>query len=71
MVRVTGLRNPCQQINDFQSGLLKVALTRDESGALVRKAGIMGVVEQGGTIYPGDAIVVEVPPAPHVSLDRV
>lgn len=71
VVRVTGLRNPCQQINDFRSGLLKVAVTRNENGELVRKAGIMGVVEHGGTVYPGDAIRVELPPEPHIPLDRV
>ena len=71
VVRVTGLRNPCQQINDFRSGLLKVAVSRAENGELVRKAGIMGVVEQGGAVYPGDTIRVELPPEPHIPLDRV
>jgi MOSC domain-containing protein YiiM len=71
VVRVTGLRNPCQQINDFRSGLLKVAVSRAENGQLVRKAGIMGVVEQGGTVYPGDIIRVELPPEPHIPLGRV
>ena len=71
VVRITGLRNPCQQINNFRSGLLKVAITRDSAGALVRKAGIMGVVERGGEVAPSDTIRVELPSAPHVPLDRV
>jgi len=71
VVRVTGLRNPCQQINDFRSGLLKVAITRNADGVLVRKAGIMSVVERGGAVIPGDAIRVELPPGPHIPLDRV
>jgi MOSC domain-containing protein YiiM len=71
IVRVTGLRNPCQQINDFRSGLLKVAITRDSDGSLVRKAGIMGVVERGGDVIPTDVIRVELPPPPHIPLDRV
>ena len=71
VVRVTGLRNPCQQINDFRSGLLKVAVTRDADGVLVRRAGIMGVVERGGAVVPGDTIRVELPPGPHIPLDRV
>lgn len=71
VVRVTGLRNPCQQINNFRSGLLKVAITRDPNGQLVRKAGIMGVVERGGTIVPRDTIRIELPPGPHIPLDRV
>ena len=71
VARVTGLRNPCQQINNFRPGLLKVAVSRDESGELVCKAGIMGVVEHGGTVYPGDIIRVELPPEPHIPLGRV
>ena len=71
VVRVTGLRNPCQQINNFRSGLLKVAITRDANGELVRRAGIMAVVERGGTVVASDAIGVELPPGPHVPLDRV
>jgi len=71
VVRVTGLRNPCQQINNFRSGLLKLAVTHDENGSLVRKAGIMGVVERGGTVTASDTIRVELPPAPHIPLDRV
>jgi MOSC domain-containing protein YiiM len=71
VVRVTGLRNPCQQINDFRSGLLKVAISRDANGELVRRAGIMGVVERGGTVVPRDIIRVELPPGPHIPLDRV
>jgi MOSC domain-containing protein YiiM len=71
VVRITGLRNPCQQINNFRSGLLKVAISRDANGELVRKAGIMGIVERGGTIAARDAIRVELPPGPHIPLDRV
>jgi MOSC domain-containing protein YiiM len=71
VVRVTGLRNPCQQINNFRSGLLKVAITRDVNGELVRRAGIMGVVERGGIVVPGDTIRVALPPGPHIPLDRV
>ncbi|MET9322846.1 MOSC domain-containing protein [Streptomyces sp. NPDC003038] len=71
VVEVTGLRNPCRQIDGFQHGLLKQVLGRDEEGRLIRKAGVMGVVHQGGTIRPGDRIAVTLPPAPHTPLDRV
>lgn len=71
VVEVTGLRNPCAQIDDFQHGLLKQVVSRDDAGNLLRKAGIMGVVHQGGTIRPGDTIEITLPPAPHVALDRV
>lgn len=71
VVEITGLRNPCRQIDDFQDGLLKQVVGRDESGRVVRKAGIMGVVREGGVVRPGDAIEVELPEGPHRPLDRV
>jgi MOSC domain-containing protein YiiM len=71
VVEVTGLRNPCNQINDFRTGLLKAVLDRDEHGQPVRRAGIMGIVRHGGPIKPGDGIRVELPDQPHLPLDRV
>ncbi|MEU8436980.1 MOSC domain-containing protein [Streptomyces sp. NPDC029216] len=71
VVEVTGLRNPCPQINAFQDGLLKQVVGRDAEGRIVRKAGIMGVVQQGGTVRPGDTITVTLPPLPHIPLERV
>ena len=71
VVEVTGLRNPCPQIDNFQPGLLKAVLDRDAEGHLIRKAGIMGVVLGGGVIQPGDAVRVELPPEPHERLERV
>ncbi len=61
VVRVTGLRNPCAQLDTFQPGLMQAVLDRDAEGNLVRKAGIMGVVVSGGYVRAGDAIVVELP----------
>ncbi|MFD3695389.1 MOSC domain-containing protein [Streptomyces sp. NPDC058646] len=71
VVEVTGLRNPCVQIEAFQHGLLKQVVGRDDQGRLVRKAGIMGVVREGGAVRPGDPITVTLPPAPHTPLERV
>jgi MOSC domain-containing protein YiiM len=71
VVEVTGLRNPCGQLDTFQQGLLAAVLDRDAQGNLVRKAGIMGVVLVGGTVRPGDRIEVELPPEPHRPLERV
>jgi MOSC domain-containing protein YiiM len=65
VIEVTGLRNPCSQIDDFQSGLQKAVLDRDEEGNVVRKAGVMGIVLAGGEVRPGDAIVITLPPEPH------
>ncbi|MED7953015.1 MOSC domain-containing protein [Streptomyces sp. BE303] len=71
VVEVTGLRNPCLQIDAFSSGLLKQVVGRDAEGNVVRKAGIMGVVREGGVVRPGDVIEVELPEGPHRPLDRV
>ncbi|MGZ4112472.1 MAG: MOSC domain-containing protein [Tumebacillaceae bacterium] len=71
VVEITGLRNPCVQIDRFQTGLLKAVLDHDEQGNLIRKAGVMGIVLAGGEIRPGDAIRVELPPEPHRPLERV
>jgi MOSC domain-containing protein YiiM len=59
IVEVTGLRNPCRQIDAFQPGLMQAVLGRDAAGNLIRKAGIMAVVLAGGTVSPGDRVQVE------------
>jgi MOSC domain-containing protein YiiM len=71
VIEVTGLRNPCRQVEDFQPGLLEAVLGRDEQGDLVRKAGIMGVVRADGPVSPGDPITVELPPPPYAALRPV
>ncbi|MGW8887497.1 MOSC domain-containing protein [Streptomyces sp. NPDC055749] len=71
ILEVTGLRNPCLQIDIFQDGLLKQVVGRDAAGSLVRKAGIMSVVLEGGVVRPGDTIKVELPAEPHRPLERV
>ncbi|GAA5008072.1 MOSC domain-containing protein [Actinopolymorpha pittospori] len=70
-VKVTGLRNPCQQINGFQSGLLNKVLGRAEDGSVVRKAGVMGIVLADGEIRTGDPIEVELPDPPYRPLEPV
>ncbi|GHO85958.1 MOSC domain-containing protein [Dictyobacter formicarum] len=71
VVEVTGLRNPCGQLNGLQPGLMAAVLGRDEQGNLIRKAGIMGIVLAAGEVRPGDPIRVELPPEPHRPLERV
>lgn len=65
VVEVTGLRDPCVQLEQIQRGLMKAVLGRDEHGAVVRKAGVMGVVLAGGVVRPGDPIAVIPPAGPH------
>ena len=71
VVEVTGLRNPCSQIDRFQPGLMQAVLDRREDGTLVRKAGVMAVVVQGGAVRAGDAIEVLAPAGPHRPLEPV
>ena len=71
VVEITGLRNPCPQLDAFQPGLLAAVLGRDDQGNLIRKAGVMGVVLTGGPVRPGDPIRVALPPPPHARLERV
>jgi RimJ/RimL family protein N-acetyltransferase len=70
-VRVTGLRNPCVQIDDFRRGLLARAVGVDDAGGVVRRAGVMSVVLRGGVVRASDPILVEEPPGPVVPLDVV
>lgn len=71
VIEVTGLRNPCAQIDRFQQGLMAAVLDRDADGGLVRKSGVMGIVITGGDVTPGDTIAVELPSLPHLALDPV
>jgi MOSC domain-containing protein YiiM len=70
-LEVTGLRNPCSQIDGLQNGLLKEVLETDADGNLIRKAGIMTIVLEGGEVRPDDNIKVILPPEPHQSLEVV
>jgi len=71
IVTLTGLRNPCVQLDALQPGLMKAVLDRDEDGALVRLAGVMGVVTRGGAVRPGDPVEITLPAAPHRRLEPV
>lgn len=71
VIEVTGLRNPCTQIEAFRPGLLAAVLGRRADGTLVRKAGIMAIVRDGGVVRPGDAIEIALPAPPHRALERV
>jgi MOSC domain-containing protein YiiM len=71
VVEITGLRNPCVQLDRFQSGLMAAVLDRDEDHRLVRRAGVMAVVIRSGEVQANDAITVTLPPAPHHPLEAV
>ena len=71
VVRVTGLRNPCQQINGFEPGLLREVLGRTEDGVVERKGGVMAVVIAGGAVRAGDDVRVQRPLGEAISLSPV
>jgi MOSC domain-containing protein YiiM len=71
VVELTGLRNPCAQLDRIQRGLMAATLGRDRNGDLIRKAGVMGVVLLAGEVRPGDPIHVELPTPPHRPLAPV
>lgn len=71
IVEVTGLRNPCRQLDGLQQGLMKAVLGRDEHGNLIRKTGIMSIVIAAGDVKPGDPIRVTLPVEPHRALEPV
>ena len=71
VVEITGLRNPCAQLDKLQPGLMAATLDRDADGGLIRKAGVMGIVLVGGEVRPGDPIAVELPPEPRRKLEPV
>ncbi|MCB0465660.1 MAG: MOSC domain-containing protein [Aequorivita sp.] len=70
-IKLTGLRNPCTQLDSIKKGLMKAVLDKDENGNLIRKAGVMGVVLKGGEVKIGNKITIELPPKPHVKLEKV
>jgi len=71
VVEITGLRNPCAQLDDVGPGLMKRLAFRGIDGRLVRRAGVMGIIETTGEVAKGDEIRVTLPPKPHRPLDRV
>ncbi len=71
VIEITGLRNPCAQLDGYRPGLMKAVLDRDAEGKLIRKAGIMAIVVNGGDVQVGDPITVELPATPHSPLEPV
>jgi MOSC domain-containing protein YiiM len=71
VVELTGLRNPCRQLDGLHPGLMAAVLDRAPGGVLVRRAGVMAVVVVGGTVRAGDPVHVTLPPTPHTTLGPV
>jgi MOSC domain-containing protein YiiM len=71
VVELTGLRNPCSQLDDFQPGLMAQLVWRNADGVTVRRAGVMGIVLTAGVVRGGDVIAVELPAQPHRALEVV
>jgi MOSC domain-containing protein YiiM len=71
VLELTGLRNPCAQLNDVGPGLMQRLAHRDDEGRLHRRAGVMAIVITTGDAKEGDMIEITLPPEPHVAMDRV
>lgn len=71
VIEVTGLRNPCAQLDGYELGLMRAVLGKGPDGELIRKAGVMGVVVHGGLVEPGQCISVELPAPPYRRLQPV
>jgi MOSC domain-containing protein YiiM len=71
VIEITGLRNPCSQLNGIEQGLMDAVLDRDVDGDLIRKAGVMAIALTSGHVRPGDAIGIDLPPLPHQPLQPV
>ena len=71
IVELTGLRNPCVQLDRMMPGLMAACLGRDADGGLVRKTGVMGIVLAGGAVCAGDGVTVELPGGEPVPLRPV
>jgi MOSC domain-containing protein YiiM len=71
VVEITGLRNPCGQLDGLAPGLMKATLARDEEGRVVRRAGVMAIVREGGEVKAGDAVELFLPDPPHRPLQPV
>jgi len=70
-VEITGLRNPCSQLDGFQQGLMAAVLEKTPDGRVIRKSGVMAIVLRGGEVFAGDPILLELPPEPHRPLTPV
>jgi MOSC domain-containing protein YiiM len=71
VVEITGLRNPCDQLNGVKPGLMQAVLDHDQDGSLIRKSGVMAVVRTGGVVSVGNRIKVSLPPLPYQPLAPV
>ncbi len=71
VVELTGLRNPCAQLDKFQRGLTAAVLDRDDDGNLIRKAGVMAIVIESGDVHLDDGIDIVLPPPPHRAMEKV
>jgi len=71
VIELTGLRNPCVQLDGLRPGLMKATLSHDDAGELVRRTGVMAIVIAGGDVCPGDPICVDLPSTPHRAMTHV
>lgn len=71
IIGITGLRNPCHQLDVLRPGLMAATLATDQHGNLQRRAGVMAIVIVGGIVRPGDEIGISLPDPPYEALQPV
>jgi hypothetical protein len=71
VIAITGLRNPCHQLNGHSAGLMNALLDKTGDGSLIRKGGVMGIIICGGTLRAGDGIRLEAPTGRYTALQPV
>ena len=70
-IQLTGLRNPCKQLEDFQTGLIRALIDKTPAGEIIRKSGVMSIVITGGPIKADDTIEIQLPEGPHHKMERI
>jgi len=71
IIEITGLRNPCHQLNQIKDGLMQKLVFKTENGDVVRLCGVMAIVLRGGDIKEGDEIQAILPKKPYIALQKV
>ena len=69
-VEVTGLRNPCLQLDNFKPGLRRAFLQKRANGEIIRLAGVMAIVAKTGEVSLDDLSKVT-SPTTHTPLEVV
>lgn len=71
IIVLTGLRDPCAQIDRHREGLRAAVAFDPGEGPKLFRDGAMAMVVRGGVVRTGDPIGVALPPEPHHPMRKV